>query len=143
MARHDGFCRYCARPISGREQPTLSSTTVLLAGLPRMLEDMLSSLLEPHPDIHVVRGEARDRDLISAAAAAGAQVVVVTRRDPANLAEVDPYLALAATVSIVALEPDGASACVHALRSETARLEDVSAEQILHALAPSHPIGRA
>jgi hypothetical protein len=143
MARHDGFCRYCARPISGREQPTLSSTTVLLAGLPRMLEDMVSSLLEPHPDIHVVRGEARDRDLISAAAAAGARVVVVTRRDPANLTEVDPHLALAATVSIIALSADGAWACLYTLKPDVTRLEDLSTAKVLAALASATPIGRA
>jgi hypothetical protein len=143
MARHDGFCRYCARPISGREQPTLSSTTVLLAGLPRMLEDMVSSLLEPHPDIHVVRGEARDRDLISAAAAAGAQVIVVTRRDPTNLTEIDPHLALAATVSIVALSADGAWACLYTLKPDVTRLEDLSTAKVLAALASAMPIGRA
>ena len=104
---------------------------------------MVSSVLKAHPDIRVVRGEARDRDLISAAAASGAHVVVVTRRDPANLDAVDPRLAQAASLSIVALAPDGTSACLHALRSESARLEDVSAEQILGALSAARPIGRA
>jgi hypothetical protein len=121
----------------------LAPTTVLLADLPRMLEDMVSSVLKAHPDIRVVRGQARDRDLISAAAASGAHVVVVTRRDPANLDAVDPRLAQAASLSIVALAPDGASACLHALRSESSRLEDVSAEQILGALLAARPIGRA
>jgi hypothetical protein len=121
----------------------LAPTTVLLADLPRMLEDMVSSVLKAQPDIRVVRGEARDRDLISAAAASGAHVVVVTRRDPANLEAVDPRLAQAANLSIVALAPDGASACLHALRSESARLEDVSAQQILCALSAARPIKRA
>src|SRR5262245_24288238 len=91
----------------------LPPTTGLLADLPRMLEDMVSSVLEPQPDIRVVRGEAHERDLIAAAAASGAHVVVVTRRDPANLAEVDPHLARAASVSIIALAADGAWACLY------------------------------
>jgi hypothetical protein len=119
----------------------LPLTTVLLADLPRMLEDMRASVLQPHPDIRIVRGAAPDRDLVAAAAAAGALAVVVTRRDPADLADIDPRLAQAAGISIVAVAPDGASACVHVLRAEVARLEDVSAAEILRALAAARPIG--
>jgi|SRR5262245_36779910 len=114
--------------------------TVLLADLPRMLEDMISSVLQPLPDIRVVRGSVHDRDLISAAAEAGAQVVVVTRRNPSDLAELDLRLAQAATVSIFALAPDGAWACLHTMRPETTRLEDFS---IVAALATATPMGRA
>jgi hypothetical protein len=115
----------------------LPLTTVLLADLPRMLEDMIASVLQPHPDIRIVRGAAPDRDLIAGATAAGAHAVVVTRRDPADLSDIDPRLARAAHISIVAVAPDGASACVHTLRAEVARLDDVSAAEILRALAVS------
>ena len=117
-------------------------TTVLLADLPRMLEDMVSSVLEPHPDVRVVRGAAHDRDLIRAAAACGARVVVVTRRDPADLEEVDPHLAQAAAVSIVASAADGAWACLYRLRPDVTRLEDLSTAKVLAALATATPIGR-
>jgi hypothetical protein len=117
--------------------------TVLLADLPAMLEDLMVSLLESRPDLKVIRGTAAGGDLVSAAVNAKAQVVVVTRRNPADLGAVDPKLAQAASVSIVALAPDGASACLHALRSEAARLEDVSTEEILGALAASNASGRA
>jgi hypothetical protein len=115
----------------------LPLTTVLLADLPRMLEDMIASVLQPHPDIRIIRGAAPDRDLIAGATAAGAHAVVVTRRDPADLSDIDPRLARAARISIVAVAPDGASACVHTLRAEAARLDDVSAAEILRALAVS------
>jgi hypothetical protein len=121
----------------------LSVTTVLLVDLPRMLEEMICSVLKPHSDIRVICGAAANGGLVAAAAAAGAQVVVVTRRDPANLAEVDPHLTQAAAVSVLALAPDGAAACLHALRADSARLEDVSAAEILRALAASRPVGRA
>lgn len=117
--------------------------TVLLADLPRMLEDMVSSVLRPHCDIRVVRGAAADGDLIAAAAASGAQVVVVTRRDPGNLAEVDPHLAQAAAVSIIALAPDGGWACLYRLRPDVTRLDDLSTAKVLAALASATPIGRA
>jgi hypothetical protein len=113
----------------------LPLTTVLLADLPRMLEDMVCSVLQSNPDIRVVRGAAHGRDLIAAAAAAAAQVVVVTRRDPANLADVDPDLAQAGKVSIIALAPDGAWAFLYRLQTEATRLEDVSTDKVLAALA--------
>ena len=115
-------------------------TTVLLNDLPPMLEAMISSILQPLPDIRVVRGSAHERGLISAAAEAGAQVVVVVRRDPMNLAEVDQRLAQAATLSIFALAPDGAWACSHKLRPEATLLEDFS---IVAALTAAAPRGRA
>ena len=116
--------------------------TVLLADLPPMLEDLMVSLLENHPELRVIRGAAADGNLVAAAVAANAQVIVVTRRDPTDLGAVDPRLAQAADVSIIALAPDGASACLHALHCEAALLEDVSADEILGALATSHPIRR-
>ncbi len=116
-------------------------TTVLLADLPRMLEDMIASVLQPHPDIRIIRGAAHDQDVIAAATAAGANAVVVTRRDPASLDEVAPRLAQAARISIVALATDGTSACVHSLRAEATRLDDVSAGEILRALAAARPLG--
>ena len=38
------------------EAADLALTTVLLADLPRMLEDMIANVLQPHPDIRIVRG---------------------------------------------------------------------------------------
>jgi hypothetical protein len=106
-----------------------------------MLEDMVSSVLEAQPNIRVVRGEARDCDLVSAAAACGAHAVVVTRGDPANLAEVDRHLARAASVSIIALAADGAWACLYTLKPDVTRLEDLSTAKVLAALAAATPIG--
>jgi len=106
-----------------------------------MLEDLIVSLLVNRHDLKVVRGSAADGDLVAAATAAHAQVVVVTRRDPGDLGDVDPRLARAADISIVALAPDGASACLHALRAEAAQLDDVSADEIFSALVASRATG--
>jgi DNA-binding NarL/FixJ family response regulator len=118
-------------------------TTVLLADLPPMLEDTVRSVLQSRPDLEVIRASTRDQDLIDAAAAAGAHVVVVTRRDPADLWAVDPRLAQAAAVSVIALSPNGAWACLHKLHPAATRLEDLSTAQILAALAATAPMGTA
>ena len=108
--------------------------TVLLADLPATLEDLMVSMFENRPNLKVVRGAAADGDLAMAAAAANAQVVVVTRRDPANLGAVDPRLERAAGISIIALAPHGTTACVHVLRTDATKLEDVSTEDIFTVL---------
>ena len=117
--------------------------TVLLADLPPMLEDMMSSVLKERSDLRVIRGATNGRKLIDAAVAAAAPVVVVARRNPADLEPIDPYLANAAKISVVALALDGASACLHTFKPTSQRLDDVSAEQILRVIAGATPMGRA
>ncbi len=113
----------------------MASTIVLLADLPPMLEDMVSSVLKGRPDLQVVSGNSNGSRVISSAMAAGAPVVVVARSDPADLSSIDPYLAEAANVSVVAVALDGASACTHAFKPTQQPIDDVSAEQILTAIA--------
>ncbi|MBR0820210.1 hypothetical protein [Bradyrhizobium liaoningense] len=112
----------------------MASTIVLLADLPPMLEDMVSSVLKGRSDLQVVRGTSKGSRLINSAIAAGAPVVVVARSDPADLASIDPYLAEASNVSVVAVALDGASACTHAFKPTRKPIDDVSAEQILSAI---------
>ena len=117
--------------------------TVLLADLPPMIEDMMSSVLKERSDLRVIRGTTSNRKLIDAAVAAGASVVVVARRNPVDCMSIDPYLANAANVAVIALAFDGTSACLHAFKPTRQRLDDVSAEQILTAIAGAASAGRA
>jgi hypothetical protein len=113
----------------------LASTIVLLADLPPMLEDMVSRVLKGRSDLEVVRGSSTGSRVISSAVATGAPVVVVARSDPADLASIDPYLAEASNVSVVAVALDGASACTHEFKPTRQAIDDVSAEQILTAIS--------
>ena len=103
----------------------------------------MSSVLKERSDLRVVRSATKNRKLIDAAVAAEASVVVVARRNPADLESIDPYLANAGNVSVVALALDGTSACLHAFKPAKQRLDDVSTEQILAVIAGTAPIGRA
>ena len=106
-----------------------------------MLADLLVSLLERSPDLKVTAILASaDGNLAAAASAAKAEVVVVAHRDPADLAAIDPALAWAADLSVLALNPDGTSAYLHNIRCETSRVEDITPNGILVALAQSNPI---
>ena len=111
----------------------LASTIVLLADLPPILEETVSRMLTGRPDLELVRGTS-DR-VISSAVAAGAPVVVVARSDPTNLASIDPYLAQASNVSVVAVALDWSSTCTHEFKSTRQSVDDVSAEQIVTAIS--------
>src|SRR5262245_46362578 len=104
-----------------------------------MLEDMMSNVLKERPDLRVIRGKTKNCKLVDAAVAAGATVVVVARRNSADLKSIDPYLANAENVSVVALALDGTSACLHSFKPTGQRLDDVSTEQILAAIADAAP----
>ena len=121
----------------------MAATTVLLADLPTMLEDMVTSVLEEQPDIKVIRGPAGGAGPIEAAVAAGAPVVIVARCDPADLAAIDPHLANATSASVIALSPDGSSACLHSFNVVRECFDDVSAQHILRAIAAAAPARRS
>jgi DNA-binding LacI/PurR family transcriptional regulator len=95
-----------------------------------MLEDILSTVLKDRFDIQLIHGADHNSKLVDAAVVAGASVIVVSCRDPSNLALIDPHLAKAAEVSIVALALDGASAFLHTFTPSKEDLEEVSAERI-------------
>jgi hypothetical protein len=113
----------------------LQPITILLADLPPLLEDMVSNVLKRHFDLRVIRGTKSGCTLLSEAVEAGAAVVVVAQDNPSDLSSIDPCLANAAQVSVIAIALDGASACLHAFRPVEQNFEDVSAEQIIAAIA--------
>lgn len=108
-------------------------TNVLLADLPPMLEGIIARVLADRPNLRVLRGSAGD-GLGSAAAAAGARLVVVSGSDPSSLRSIDTGLAAAAGLFVLVLNRDGAWACLHALTLATQRLDDVSAAEMLRAV---------
>ena len=119
------------------------TTTVLLADLPQLLEDIVAHLVQDRPDIRVVRGSLRQAGLAAAASAWNADVVVVTREDAADFAAIDPALARISALSIVALDAGGARACVYSLRPQRVLIGDVSGAQLLDALLLGRPAGEA
>lgn len=138
MDHHDP-CRTALR----RRYRRAMTTTVLLADLPPLLEDIVAHLIQGQPDVRVLRGTLKGFGLPTAAAAWDADVVVVTRGDPADFSAIDADLARIAATSIVALNADGAWACVYSLRPECLRIGDVSGAQLIDALTLGRPTGRA
>jgi hypothetical protein len=121
----------------------MTVTTVLLADLPPMLEDIVSHLLQSRSDLRIVRGSAKGRGLAATAAAASARLVVVACSDPADLRTVDQDLAQAAALCVFALNEDGSLGCLHALRHATTRFDDLSGSQLMAALSLAASEGQA
>jgi len=102
----------------------MTLTSVLLADLSPMLEGIVRSLLQSRTDLNVVRGSAKDIGLAAAAAAAGARLVVVSCRDPADLRAVDQGVAQAANLSVYALNEHGSAGCVHVVKLTSTPYDD-------------------
>jgi len=107
-----------------------------------MLEDLVSSVLKHHFDLRVSRGAKGGCRLLNEAVEAGSSVVVVAQDNPTDLSSIDPCLTNATQVSVVAIALDGASACLHAFKPIAQKLEDVSADQIVTAIADAIAAGR-
>jgi hypothetical protein len=112
----------------------MESLTILMADLPKLLEDVLGHLLVARPEVALISGSVQGSGVADAALAVGADVVVVTSRDPTDLAALDGQLARLASLSVLALNADGAWACVHSLHPSMTRIDDISGAQLVSAL---------
>ena len=108
----------------------MTQKTIMLTNLPAVLRDFLERVLSGQAEVTLVRAPVQG-DLIAAAATAKADIVVAASPDPAALAAIDPTLAWVANLSILALTPDGRSACIHRVRSETRVLNDLTPQEIV------------
>jgi hypothetical protein len=118
----------------------MESTPVLLADMPPMLEDIVTSVLERCGRIRVERA-AGQGDLLRAAGAAGAKIAIVVCDRPGDLASIDARLASAAGAVVLALARDGGSACLHVFASAAEPLQELSPDTMLAALTAVLPPG--
>jgi hypothetical protein len=114
------------------------ATTVLIADLPQTLEDLIAGILARRAQVTVVRGQTGGEGLLSAARRAAADVIIVTRTDPADLAGIDPAYGTAGEIAVLSLSPNAGWACLHRLNPSQERFDDVSVSQIVDAV-----LGRA
>jgi hypothetical protein len=99
--------------------------TVLLADLPRLLDDVVSDVLEDAEGIRLLRNPRTDGDVAAAAADVDADVVVVAREDPADLASIDRHIADLAGRSILALAPGGHSAWLYYCQCDASKFREL------------------
>jgi hypothetical protein len=115
----------------------MRNVTIVLAGLSPLLEDLIVHLLRAHPGASIVRGIINGTSLVDVAFKEQADVIIVSHERACDLAALDHGLASLTALSIVALTPDGGSACIHRLVPQAVLMKAVSGHEILELLTLS------
>ncbi|HEY7390723.1 MAG TPA: hypothetical protein VH640_19560 [Bryobacteraceae bacterium] len=113
---------------------------ILLAGMPRMLLDMVTAILTPHPEM-IVSGKMRDTtDIRTAAKTARADVVIVSEvSEPAGRAHPDHLELLYSRpkLKVFSITGDGHRFFLYELRPFRAPLGEVSPDSLVQAIRSS------
>ena len=119
----------------------MARVRVLVAGLPRMLRDIVHAVVRAQPDLDLVVDAGTDRaDVVPAdvlpraVGAAGAHVAIVGLESDALTATYDVVLYAHPRLRILALTAAGRSAVAYELRPLHTPLGDASADALLAAI---------
>ncbi len=110
---------------------------ILLAGMPRMLLDMVTAILMPHPEM-IVSGKMQDTtDIRTAVKTARADVVIVS--EPAGCVRADHLELLYSRphLKVLSITGDGHRFFLHELRPFRAPLGEISPESLVQAIRSS------
>jgi DNA-binding NarL/FixJ family response regulator len=107
---------------------------VLLAEMPRMLQNIVTDLVTSQPDMVVAGPPADYAALADVVARTQADAVVVARRDRAAPEEFRRLLFAQPRVKLITIAADGRRATLHELRPVTVALGEVSADELVDAI---------
>jgi chemotaxis response regulator CheB len=109
----------------------MTPTRILLVGLPRLLEEIVSDALAQAPDMSLAGTLEDAQELIAQAATTPADVVVLGTDDPQLIASAlmqQPHL------KVLAVTEDARSSSLYVLRPERTRIGDLSAASLVTAI---------
>lgn len=107
---------------------------ILLAELPRMLRDIIESVIAGQSDMSIVGSvDARDR-VTTALDRTPADVVIVGMRDAETTATLTPVLLAQPRLKLLAISGDERSSYLYELRPHTVPLGDVSPQGLVDAI---------
>lgn|GEM_PF-1308531 len=116
---------------------------VVLADMPRMLSDIVSTVLEAEPDVILRRAPPGDAALSLDDAAHDADVVILAEEE-LQLTQYARILHAHPDLRVVAISGDGRDASVHEMRPHRESLGELSSETLLRAVrARSATVGEA
>jgi hypothetical protein len=116
------------------------TTTIFLANMPRMLEDIVQTVLKRSPGFRVARQGGTTGDLLGAAAASGASAIMLAVPDPRAPFTNDPRLALLDNLVVLALSESGAEAWLYRLSCDGQPLPETSSDALLDALSTARRV---
>ena len=107
---------------------------ILLAGLSRMLADIVRRVLTGSPDLEVVGTLGRLDEVAPALLRADADVLIVGLEGADAMAEFEPLLATHPYLKIFALDGDGRRAVLYELRPHSIPLGELSPQSLIDAI---------
>ena len=107
---------------------------VVLAGLPRMLADIVRRVLGEAPDLEVIDLSATSEDLMDSLEYHDPDVLVTGLRPKESVEQFASLLRAHPALRIFALEGDGRRAVLYELQPHTVPLGDVSPEGLIEAI---------
>ena len=110
---------------------------ILLAGIPRLLREIIESVVATQPDMSIVDiNETRER-VTAALDDTPADVVIVGLRGGETTSTLDPVLYERPQLKLLAISGDGRSSFLYELRPHRVSLGDVSPEGLVDAIRTS------
>ena len=116
----------------------MTRVRVLVAGLPRLLREVVEGVVRTQPDLDLVEvavaADAGPAALRAAVAASAAEVAIVGLASEAAVATYDDVLFAHPRLRLLALTGDGRAATLYELRPHKTALGDASADLLLGAI---------
>jgi DNA-binding NarL/FixJ family response regulator len=107
---------------------------VVIADVPRVLRDIISTMLAQEPDIEMLQDVTTLSGLVEPAATEPADVVVVGLRNAALPDVVAELFERRPTVRVLGIAGDGRHAYLHELRPHRTALGELSPEQLVRVI---------
>jgi len=117
-----------------RIEGTSGIVRVLLAGMTKMLSNIVTAALAETPDVAVVGNVANDQELAAQIRATAADAVIVRTRRPGSAAPFMPLLLAFPLLKVVAVDANGRSGSLHELRLHSIHLAEMAADVLVSAL---------
>ena len=107
---------------------------ILLAGMPRMLLDILSDIVASEPNMTIVCCVTDSENLLAAAQRTHANVIIVGQSAGDEGQQYIPLLFRRPRIKVVAIAGDGRTGLLYELRPQRIPLSQMSADALLRAI---------
>ena len=107
---------------------------ILLAGMPRMLTDIVRTIIDSQDDFELAGEVVGNADVAHAADEAAADVVILGLSVKGGAANCVKVLYTRPYIKVVAIEPDGRRAMFHELQPSVVPLGEISPETLIAAV---------
>jgi|GEM_PF-5433531 len=106
-------------------------TRILIANMPKILQDMIASIISSEPRFQIVGRLSADSDLISAIQRIGPEVVITRETTKQGGVDSDQSLSAPCSVNVLSINETGREAALYSLTLARASLGEISASGLI------------